>query len=59
MACSRPQGLNQKFDGLQTNVAKRCPGAASQPPEDGSAPYTDNGNLGPDDCDPSLVPPGP
>jgi phospholipid/cholesterol/gamma-HCH transport system substrate-binding protein len=54
-----PQSLNNKFDGLQTHVAKRCPGAASQPPEDGSAPYTDNGNLGPDDCDPSLVPPGP
>jgi phospholipid/cholesterol/gamma-HCH transport system substrate-binding protein len=54
-----PHGLNQKFDGLQTNIAKRCPGAASQPAEDGSAPYTDNGNLGADDCDPSLVPPGP
>ena len=54
-----PHGLNQKFDGLQTNIAKRCPGAASQPTEDGSAPYTDNGNLGPDDCDPSMVLPGP
>ena len=54
-----PHGLNQKFDGLQTNIAKRCPGAASQPTEDGSAPYTDNGNLGPDDCDPSQVLPGP
>ena len=55
----RPQGLNQKFEGLQTNVAKRCPGAASQRNEDGSAPWTDDGNLGPDDCDPTLVPPGP
>ena len=55
----RPQGLNQKFEGLQTNVARRCPGAASQPAADGSAPYTDNGNLGPDDCDPSHVLPGP
>jgi len=55
----RPHGLNQKFEGLQTNVAKRCPGAASQPAADGSAPYTDNGNLGPDDCDPSQVLPGP
>ena len=50
---------NQKFEGLQTGVAKRCPGAASQPAADGSAPFTDNGNLGPDDCDPSLVLPGP
>jgi len=54
-----PQGLNQKFEGVQTGNAKRCPGAASQRAEDGSAPYTDNGNLGPDDCDPSLAPPGP
>jgi phospholipid/cholesterol/gamma-HCH transport system substrate-binding protein len=48
-----------KFDGAQTNVIKRCPGAASQRPEDNSAPFTDNGNLGPDDCDPSLMLPGP
>ena len=54
-----PQALNQKFEGLQTGVAKRCPGAASQPAADGSAPFTDSGNLGPDDCDPRLVPPGP
>ena len=50
---------SQRFDGLQTGVIKRCPGAASQRPPDGSAPYTDNGNLGPDDCDPSLELPGP
>jgi phospholipid/cholesterol/gamma-HCH transport system substrate-binding protein len=55
----RPQGLNDKFAGLQTNIARRCPGAASQRAEDGSAPYTDNGNLGPEDCDPSLALPGP
>jgi phospholipid/cholesterol/gamma-HCH transport system substrate-binding protein len=48
-----------KFDGAQTNVIKRCPGAATQRPEDNSAPYTDSGNLGPDDCDPSLTLPGP
>ena len=35
----------------------RCPGAASQPPPDGSAPFRDKGgNL---DCDPTQVPPGP
>jgi phospholipid/cholesterol/gamma-HCH transport system substrate-binding protein len=55
----RPQGLSQKFEGLQTGVARRCPGAASQRAEDNSAPYTDNGNLGPEDCDPSLALPGP
>ena len=48
-----------RFQGLQTGVVKRCPGAASQPAADGSAPYTDGSNLGPDDCDPSLALPGP
>ncbi len=50
---------SQRMDGAETGVLKRCPGAASQRPPDNSAPYTDNGNLGPDDCDPSLVLPGP
>src|SRR5215213_5634267 len=50
---------SQRTDGVESGVVKRCPGAASQRPEDGSAPYIDNGNLGPDDCDPSLVLPGP
>ena len=48
-----------KFDGAQTGVQARCPGAATQRPADNSAPYTDNGNLGPDDCDPSIALPGP
>jgi phospholipid/cholesterol/gamma-HCH transport system substrate-binding protein len=50
---------SQRFEGLQTGVIARCPGAATQRPADGSAPYTDNGNLGPRDCDPSLTLPGP
>ena len=54
-----PQGIDSKFEGLQTGIAKRCPGAASQRAEDGSAPWTDNGRLGPNDCDPSLALPGP
>jgi len=54
-----PIPTDQKMSGLQTGVLKRCPGAASQVPEDRSAPYTDNGNLSAEDCDPSLVPPGP
>jgi phospholipid/cholesterol/gamma-HCH transport system substrate-binding protein len=44
------------MDGVQTGVVRRCPGAAIQRPADGSAPFTDGGNV---DCDPSLVPPGP
>jgi phospholipid/cholesterol/gamma-HCH transport system substrate-binding protein len=54
-----PVPPNQRFDGLQTGVVRRCPGSASQPAADGSAPYTDRGNLGPNDCDPSLALPGP
>ena len=50
---------SERMDGVESGVVKRCPGAASQRPADNSAPYTDNGNLGPDDCDPSLVLPGP
>jgi phospholipid/cholesterol/gamma-HCH transport system substrate-binding protein len=48
---------SQRFDGLETNQLRRCPGGASQPSADGSAPWRDvNGNL---DCDPNQVPPGP
>jgi phospholipid/cholesterol/gamma-HCH transport system substrate-binding protein len=46
-----------RLAGLQTGAIKRCPGAASQPPADGSAPWRDVDNSL--DCDPSLVPPGP
>ena len=48
---------SQRLAGLQTGQVKRCPGAASQAPVDGSAPFRDiDGSL---DCDPSLVLPGP
>jgi phospholipid/cholesterol/gamma-HCH transport system substrate-binding protein len=48
---------SQRLAGLQTGFVKRCPGAASQPAADGSAPWRDtDGTL---DCDPSLVLPGP
>jgi len=48
---------SQRLAGLQTGQVKRCPGTASQPPVDGSAPFRDiDGSL---DCDPSLVLPGP
>jgi phospholipid/cholesterol/gamma-HCH transport system substrate-binding protein len=45
-----------RMNGVQTGAQRRCPGAATQRPPDGSAPFTDGGNV---DCDPSLVPPGP
>jgi phospholipid/cholesterol/gamma-HCH transport system substrate-binding protein len=45
-----------RFDGFETGQIKRCPGAATQAPADGSAPFTDGGSL---DCDPSLRLPGP
>ncbi len=49
-AASPQQGLQ----GLSTRQLRRCPGAGSTPPPaDGSAPFTDNGQLG---CDPSQVP---
>jgi phospholipid/cholesterol/gamma-HCH transport system substrate-binding protein len=52
-----PIAPSQRLAGFQTGVVKRCPGAASQPPADGSAPWRDvDGSL---DCDPSLVLPGP
>jgi phospholipid/cholesterol/gamma-HCH transport system substrate-binding protein len=47
---------SQRMDGLETGVIRRCPGAATQRPADGSAPFTDGGDL---DCDPSLALPGP
>jgi phospholipid/cholesterol/gamma-HCH transport system substrate-binding protein len=37
---------------------RRCPGAATQPSPDGSNPFTDDGKLTAEDCDPSLRPPG-
>jgi phospholipid/cholesterol/gamma-HCH transport system substrate-binding protein len=46
-----------RLAGLQTGAVKRCPGAASQAPADGSAPWQDFDNSL--DCDPSLQLPGP
>jgi phospholipid/cholesterol/gamma-HCH transport system substrate-binding protein len=52
-----PLPVAQRLDGLQTGILRRCPGAASQPPPDGSAPFRDSGgNL---DCDPTQVVAGP
>ena len=47
-----PLPVAQRLDGLQTGMLRRCPGAASQPAPDGSAPLRDSGgNL---DCDPTA-----
>ena len=52
-----PQDPSQRLDGYRVNQLRRCPGTASQPPADGSAPWRDSsGTL---DCDPSQVLPGP
>ena len=52
-----PIAPNQRLAGLETGFVRRCPGAASQPAADGSAPWRDSdGAL---DCEGALVLPGP
>jgi phospholipid/cholesterol/gamma-HCH transport system substrate-binding protein len=53
-----PNRPEERFNGLQAGAYKRCPGAATQPPADGSAPFLDDGKLA-GECDPTLTPPGP
>jgi phospholipid/cholesterol/gamma-HCH transport system substrate-binding protein len=48
-----------QFSGLQFEISRRCPGAATQPAPDGSSPFLDGGNLTPADCNPADLPPGP
>ena len=48
-----PSTPQQGLEGLQTGQLRRCPGAATQPSADGSAPFTDNGQLS---CDPTETP---
>jgi phospholipid/cholesterol/gamma-HCH transport system substrate-binding protein len=48
-----PASSQQGLEGLKTGQVRRCPGAATQPSADGSAPFTDNGQLG---CDPTQTP---
>jgi phospholipid/cholesterol/gamma-HCH transport system substrate-binding protein len=52
----RPIPPSDRFDGFENGQIRRCPGAATQAPADGSAPFTDGGTL---DCDPTLRLPGP
>jgi phospholipid/cholesterol/gamma-HCH transport system substrate-binding protein len=48
-----PVAPAQGLEGLKTGQLRRCPGSATQPLPDGSAPFTDEGKLS---CDPSQVP---
>jgi phospholipid/cholesterol/gamma-HCH transport system substrate-binding protein len=48
-----PTSPQQALEGLKTGQLRRCPGAATQPSADGSAPFTNNGALG---CDPTQTP---
>jgi phospholipid/cholesterol/gamma-HCH transport system substrate-binding protein len=50
-----PQDPDSRLNGYETGNTRRCPGAASQPPPDGSAPFQDDGL----DCDPRQTPDGP
>ena len=52
-----PIPSSQRLAAVQSGQTRRCPGAASQAPADGSAPFTDTG--GGLDCNPAAVPPGP
>ena len=48
-----PSSAQQALEALKSGQNRRCPGAATQPPADGSAPFTDNGALG---CNPAQTP---
>jgi phospholipid/cholesterol/gamma-HCH transport system substrate-binding protein len=52
-----PAPNSSRLNQLQTGNLERCPGAASQPNADGSAPFRDTDKS--TDCDPSQVLPGP
>lgn len=53
-----PKEPNQRglADAVHFGNLRRCPGAATAPPADGSAPFVDPGPLSNADCDPSEVP---
>lgn len=48
-----PSSAQQGLEGLKTGQLRRCPGAGTQPAADGSAPFTNNGQL---TCDPTQTP---
>ena len=48
-----PTSAQQALQGLLTGQLRRCPGSATQPSADGSAPFTNNNTIG---CDPTETP---
>jgi phospholipid/cholesterol/gamma-HCH transport system substrate-binding protein len=48
-----PASPQEGLQGLKSFQLRRCPGSATQPPADGSAPFTDEGKL---NCDPTQTP---
>ena len=50
---------SERVTQLTRHGTRFCPGGATQPATDGSNPSTDDGRLGPEDCDPSERPAGP
>ena len=44
---------------VYNGAIKRCPGAGTQAAQDGSSPFTDDGQLTANDCNPTILPPGP
>ncbi len=53
--CRRPTASR----GCRPGSSSAAPARPPSRPADDSAPYTDDSNLGPNDCDPSLALPGP
>jgi phospholipid/cholesterol/gamma-HCH transport system substrate-binding protein len=49
----------ERVTAVNQRGVKFCPGGATQPSSDGSNPSTDDGRLGPEDCDPTQRPVGP
>jgi phospholipid/cholesterol/gamma-HCH transport system substrate-binding protein len=49
----KPSSASQALATLKSGQLRRCPGAATQPPADSSAPFADNGLL---TCDPTEHP---
>jgi phospholipid/cholesterol/gamma-HCH transport system substrate-binding protein len=49
----------ERVTALSARGTRFCPGGATQPARDGSNPSTDDGRLGPEDCNPSERPVGP
>lgn len=60
-----PIAKSEQFDAFGEAAAakRRCPGGATQPPADGSAPFVDpprsGSSISPSECNPEDAPPGP